>query len=206
MPKRPAGFSSRRPLLFLFQHLDKVRSDFGHGDSDESLDHDDDAAAAVALDFEEGAFDAVEGAAEDADAGAFLEVYLIGAEVDQVFVAVLGDFDELLHLVVRNDDGRVAAVDGAGEPLEVGNVLFDVLDVLLAGMDEDEVVNGGDEFLDFPAVALGHWGVFHRDEALYAAFGEDGLGLELPSECGAHGEPLQGRRSGYGVVVCRIHS
>ena len=72
---------------FLFQHLDKVRGDFGHSDADDVLQHDDYAAVAVTLNLDEGTLYAVEWAAQDTDGGAFAEVYLIGTEVDQFLVA-----------------------------------------------------------------------------------------------------------------------
>ena len=119
----------------------------------------------MTLNLDEGALYAVEWAAQDADRSAFAEVYLIGTEVDQFLVAVPGDLDELLHVPVGDDDRLVAAFRWLCEPLEEGDVLFNFLNFLLAGVDEDQIVDSGNQFLCPVSVALGHGHVFHGNEA-----------------------------------------
>ena len=87
-----------------------------------------------------------------------------------------------IHVPVGNDDRQVAAFRGLCEPLEEGDVLFNFLNFLLAGVDEDQIVDSGNQFLCPMSVALGHGHVFHGNEAFNPGIIEESPGLELPAE------------------------
>lgn len=103
-------------------------------DRDNAINIDNHAAVALALELDEDALQAVELAAVKPDACAFCEVYLVGAQVYQLFVVGDGQRDESLHIVVGNDDGDVTPVLGARDVLHVADALLQLAHLALAGV------------------------------------------------------------------------
>ena len=151
------------------------------------MDEDDDLLLAAYLD--EGALDTIEGTADDAHWSALVEVDLVGGKVDELLIEGLTDADEVLHLAIGDGDGDVLATHGLGEVMEVLDEALERLDALTGGVGEDEVADGGHELAHFALTTVGDHLDMHGDEAAHSPTLEEGLGLELATKRGAHGEP-----------------
>ncbi len=119
------------------ENLDEIGAYFGQGDGCYAFDEQHHATAALALQFYEVPFGAVEHTAVDAYPGALLDVNLLGAKVGDAFILSLGYGDELPHLAVWDNDWNVLAVFGAGAVLQEIGALLQRLDILFCGVDED---------------------------------------------------------------------
>ena len=151
------------------------------------MDEDDDLLLAAYLD--EGALDTIEGTADDAHWGALVEVDLVGGKVDELLIEGLTDADEVLHLAIGDGDGDVLAAHGLGEVMEVLDEALERLDALTGGVGKDEVADGGHELAHLALTTVGEHLDMHGDEAAHSPTLEEGLGLELATKRGAHGEP-----------------
>ena len=166
-------------LSLVGEDLDEVGLYLGGGDGGHLVYLDDDAAAAMTLHLEEDALDAVEGTAVHAHMGALVELYLVGLEVEDVFLGLLRHTDEVGHLPVGHGEELEAGALVPHDVLQQGVAEFEGLDVVARGVDEDEAGDGGHEVALFVAV-VGTQGVAFGDEELESVGCAEGfLGLAL---------------------------
>ena len=169
--------------------------DEGEGYGGDVFELDDDVA--VFVDTFDGAFDAGEVAFGDDDATTDFVGYGCIVEEDDTVIGDGGDSDEVLHLMVGHldDFGTNRRVEWAGHHVaEWTDVLFGHFErgeCFASRVDEEEVVDGGDEF-EASVSAAG-------DELVLD--GEEGLDVELVEAClhfqfaivgDAHGKPAEG--------------
>lgn len=126
------------------QWLDESVCNLCKHDGGNALDHDDDLAALAGLHTEEGALYAIEGASNNLDRGALGQVDLVGGEIAEMVAEGVADGHELLHLILGDRDGDVPALEGAGVVLKIVGGGLQLLDALPGGVDEEQVVDGGD--------------------------------------------------------------
>ena len=165
--------------------------ELGHHDGGNALNEDNHLLLTALADLDESALDTVEHAADNTNRSALGKLHLIGGEVDESFAKAIADTDEMLHLILGDGDGDVLPPAGTGEVLEVVNHALQRLDALTGGVNEDQVADGGNELADLAATAVAHHLPTHRDEAAGALTLKVITGLELTTEGGAHGKPLE---------------
>ena len=177
--------------------------DVGNDDSGDAGDEEDYTAVADALDLDKGALDPIERATDNLNGGALGEVYLVGGEVDELLIVTVADGDELLHLTVGNDNGYTTTGLGTGEVLQIGDLGLQRLQLLALGIDEQQVVDRGDETTLLALPAADHL-IPHGDEAAKRMGLKVLLGLQRSTKRGTHGIPGRGHGGeggimGYGV-------
>ena len=163
--------------------------DVGNDYGGDAWDEDGYATVARALDLDKGALDPIKGASDDLYGGALLEIYLGGVEVGELLVVGVAHLDEVLHLAVGHDDGHTATLLGGGEVLQEGDLGLEGLDAATCGVGKQQVADGGHELAHFALTTVGDHLDMHGDEAAHSPTLEEGLGLELATKRGAHGEP-----------------
>ena len=182
-------------MAFLVENLDEIGAYLGKCDSCDAFDEQYYTAASLALHFHKVSRCAIEDATVNAHVCAFFDVYLLGAQVDDLLVARIGDGDELLHLAVGDCDWNVFATNGACAVLQKINPLLEIFYNLLCGVDEDEVVHGRCHLSAFCAVASCDKCLFHWNETFDSFFVEKIFCNEFPAVGSAHSKP------GYDVVL-----
>ena len=81
----------------------------GSGDSDEAFELDDDTLLVLAADLHKGTLHPHEGASDDTDAVALLEIELGGVEIDGLLILRACHADEVGHVVIRYDHRHIKA-------------------------------------------------------------------------------------------------
>lgn len=167
----PSNFFHSYKFLFFFYRLYQRGMDEGGGDGHDAfyVDH----YPTVAADADELADNTLEDAASDAYTLTLDEVELGRLDVENGFIVGPGNQDEAAHLFIGNDNGGVLGTvhDVADGDAHAGLVLQGI-DAGTGGMNEDQVVDGGDKLAQATAVLL-HIFIVHRDEAL------DVLGIQI---------------------------
>jgi len=192
--------------------LEVVGVHAGDGDGTDAVEGDDDTA--VLLDAVDGALDTLEETGDDAHTTTNLTCEVLVAKEHDAVVVDGGDAHEVGH-VTRGDGDDVRSLEGiVGMPHEepqgqqglTGALGF--LEPRLWGMDEEEVVDGGDE-LDATASVNEHALMCHGQEGLYLTVVEellDGEGALSTSIGDAQGEPGVGSMTGGRCEKCIFHS
>lgn len=116
--------------VFLTDDFYEVGTDFGKCYGCDSFNEHNHSAAAFALDFYKIALGAIKCAAMDTYSCAFLDIYLFGAQVDDVFVFCFADGNELLHLALGDSDWDVLSALRPGVVLQEVDTLLECLDSL----------------------------------------------------------------------------
>ena len=164
----------------------------GEGDGDDSFELDDDAA--VVVDAFDDAFDAGKVALGDDDAAADFVGDGGVVEVEDAVVGDGSDAHEVLHLVVGHVDdlGTYGGVEGACHHVAEGTEVFvghlEEGELFACGVDEEEVVDGWNEF---EAAVAGTFDEFLGDgeEGFDALLVEGGFYFQLTVVGDAHGVP-----------------
>ena len=158
-------------FITISQVFEPGGGDEGEGDGGDSFDLDDDALAF--LDALDDALDSFELTFGDADALARLGYEGEVFHVDETFVLYGGHTHEVRHLLLGNgQEGRVAVlgelVGHVVQWLKLAARHLQFGEFFLGGMDENEAVNGGDEFsFNIPLLGFRVF-VSHREEILDA--------------------------------------
>ena len=178
--------------LFLlgFQNLDEVAFERAGGDYDDAGDFYDDASVACSLDFYECAFQAVELASVDAHLRAFGEVDFIRTEEEEAVAERAGDFHEVFHVAVRDDDRALSSVLCRDVYVSEGFVLLlEVEHRCLVGMDKDQVPYHRYILLDLGSASVEGYYVTHRNVGLIACFVKLFLYFHVPAVRCTHCKP-----------------
>ena len=197
-------------VCFSAYDFDEIGAYLGQGNGCDSLNEHYYTTAAFALDFYKVALGAVKGSAVYADSCAFFYVHLFGAQIGDVFVAGIGYGNELLHLAIRDDDWDILAAAGTGAVLQEIDTLFQVPDCLFCGVDEDEVVYGGEHLPSLCAIASFNESLLHWYKTLDALAVEELLCNEFAAVGGAHSKPhgavliLHGVQMSVGVMLLPV--
>ena len=128
----------------------------GKGGRDEAAEGDDDTA--ILADAEDVALDSLEGTKDDLYLLAVGEDYLGIVQVEEPFIGLTGDADEVLHGLVGNGHRPgCALVDGVTESGISFMQLFPWVEDITGGVDKDEVVDEGCRVLfDLPILLGSH--------------------------------------------------
>lgn len=166
--------------------------DEGEGYGGDAFELDDDVA--VFVDALDNTFDASEVALGDDDTAAYFVCYGGVVEEEDAVVGEGSDADEVLHLTVGDVDdfGSYGGVERSGHHVAQGAEVFvghfKAGEPLACGVDEEEVVNGRNEFELAVATAFNEF-VGDRKEGFDALLVEMGLHLEFAVVGDAHGIP-----------------
>ena len=158
-------------FIAIAQVFEPGGGDEGEGDGGDAFNLDDDAL--VLLDALDDAFHAFEVAFGDADTLAGLGHEVQVFHVDVAVILHGGHTHEIGHLLLwHGEEGRVAVlgqlVGRVVEGFELAARHLQFGEPLLGGVDEDEAMNGGDEFfLNVPLLCFRVF-VAHREEILNA--------------------------------------
>ena len=176
----------------LFEEFEVGWGDEGEGDSGDAFELDDDVS--VLLDALDGAFDAGEVAIDDDAAATDFVSYIGVVKKEDAVVGDGGDADEVLHLSVGDveDFGADCWVERSRHHVAEGAEVFvghlEVGEVFTCGVNEEEVVDGWDEFETAMSCTFDEF-VFHGKEGLDALSVEVGLHLQFTVVGDAHGVP-----------------
>ena len=134
----------------------------------------------------------------DAHSRAFDEVDFVRGEEEEAVGCGACDFDEVGHLVFRNDDRAFLAffcrdVDVS----EVFVFFFEKEHSALGGADEDEVSDYGNELLDSASPSVHCDYISHRNVVFYGRFVESFFCFEVSSVCSTHRVPVELFRDGH---------
>lgn len=195
-------------------------------DAADAVEVDDDVA--VVVDAHEDALGALELAGDDDDVAAALVGKGCGVDVGEGVLMVGDHVHETLHVTFWHCDGgaplataqQVAAVLHIAQV--AGVLFFQVDELVLEGLDDDEVEDGGDQHAMGMALLIALYRPFHRHEVLDALtveevfYAEDFLGAGIidaqgvplaygrPSAVCTRGSCRLGRDHNWGDCMCII--
>lgn len=99
--------------------------DGGHGHNDNTLHLDDNTTVACTFHFQEDTLLPFEFTARDTYLGAFLQIHLLGLEVEKMVAVTAGNGNEAFHLLVGNNDFAAGAT--VVDVLQIGDQRLDTL-------------------------------------------------------------------------------
>ena len=185
------SFSLPSPLLLpsytLFDDSDVLGFDVG-AEGAEHFEVDEEHALGTAFGFEEGAFVAVEEAADDLDAVSLLQFHFVGMEVGDVVLHLRGGVDEEFHFAGGDLEDLELAVHLLVAVGDEGVEVLDGVESAERGEDEDGVGDEGAFHDDFLSL-YGHVGGSHGTIGTQSRLFERGDGQRFfPADF--QGEPL----------------
>ena len=144
------------PLLR--HHLDDIRT---HGDSSDGQvgDGNHELLLTASLHFQEHALDTIEGTTVDTDMVALGQTDLIGPEVEDVSLCLLGHTDEVLHIAVGYHHLLTPLLtdDRACEPVTgLAKTRLSLLNFFLSATDEHQLCDGGHQTPHLPSLLCLH--------------------------------------------------